>query len=124
MAVFLEVLVTVLVVVFLGVATLALALGLAGGLTGELFERCSNCGRYGLTVDGVRHEGGECPAFLPRRAVELFHRRREHPPLVLTLPGTGSGPVRLDLTVNAGPVAAADALASESSESLTGSRMI
>jgi hypothetical protein len=64
MALFLEITVVVLVVGLLAATALAMAVGLVGGLAGEVVERCRQCGRYGLTVRGQRHDG-KCPRPLP-----------------------------------------------------------
>jgi hypothetical protein len=60
MDVLLETLIVVLVIGLVGATTLAMMVGFIGGVAGEPFERCTHCGRYGLTVRGLRHEAG-CP---------------------------------------------------------------
>ena len=63
MVLVLEVLVVLLVMGLFAATALAMVVGLTGGLAGELFERCVQCGRYGLTVGGRRHNG-QCPRSL------------------------------------------------------------
>lgn len=50
------VVVTALVVAWMS----GMAIGVEAWLTGEKFERCPSCHRYGLTSDGTRHPEG-CP---------------------------------------------------------------
>lgn len=66
MTMMLDVVAAGLATVLLGFTTVALVLGLEGGFTGERFERCPRCHRYGMTFDGRRHPLG-CPPALRRR---------------------------------------------------------
>jgi len=60
MVVALGVVIGVLGAVLLAMASYGLVMGSAGGLFGERFERCSACGRLGMTQGGLRHPDG-CP---------------------------------------------------------------
>lgn len=50
----------VLVVLSLLFATVALWVGLVAGLLGERVAKCTQCGRFTMTVDGELH-AGSCP---------------------------------------------------------------
>lgn len=77
MAVMLEVIIAVLICVLLAITTVALMVGILGSLAGELFERCPQCGRYGLTEGGRRH-ADECPPTWRRAVANFVHRSRGH----------------------------------------------
>lgn len=49
----------------------AAVIGLFAALTGERFERCRRCGRFGLTADHMVHPDG-----CPKPALQQFRRSR------------------------------------------------
>lgn len=56
----LEVVIAVIVTALVVASMSGMAIGVEAWLTGERFERCPSCHRYGLTAGGARHAGG-CP---------------------------------------------------------------